>query len=100
MILPQSYSAALFLLVLAFFFWGSWANTLKLTGTWRFELYYFDFSFGLLLTSLILAFTVGTLGFDGFSVLDDLSHAGKRQWFYVFVAGIIFNFANMLLTAG
>jgi glucose uptake protein len=42
---------------------------------------------------------VGNLGYDGFSFLDDLEHAGKRQWFYGFVAGVIFNFANMLLVA-
>lgn len=100
MILPQTYSTALFLLIVGMVLWGSWANTLKLTGKWRFELYYFDFAFGLLIAAVILAFTVGNLGFDGFSVMDDLSHAGKRQWFYGFVAGIIFNFANMLLTAG
>lgn len=88
------------LLILGMVFWGSWANTLKLVGKWRFELYYFDFAIGLALAAFILAFTAGNLGFDGFSVLDDLGHAGKRQWFYGFVAGIIFNFANMLLTAG
>jgi len=100
MILPQSYSAALILLFVALFLWGSWANTLKLVGRLRFELYYFDFAIGFLITSVVVAFTLGSLGFDGFSLMDDLSHAGKRQWFYVFVAGIIFNFANMLLTAG
>jgi len=47
--------------------------------------------------ALLGGLTVGTLGFDGFSFADDLSHAGKRQWFYGFVAGVIFNFANMLL---
>jgi glucose uptake protein len=40
---------------------------------------------------------VGNLGYDGFSFLDDLMHAGKRQWLYGFMAGVIFNLANMIL---
>jgi glucose uptake protein len=99
MILPQTYGATLALMILSMLCWGSWANTYKLTGKWRFELYYFDYALGLLLASLVFAFTVGNLGFDGFSFLDDLFHAGKRQWAYGFAAGVIFNFANMLLVA-
>jgi glucose uptake protein len=99
MILPQTYTAALFLMILTMFCWGSWANTYKLAGKWRFELFYFDYSFGVLLAAVIYALTVGSLGFDGFTFLDDLMHAGKRQWVYGFGAGIIFNLANMLLVA-
>jgi len=39
MILPQTYTAALFLMILSMICWGSWANTYKLAGKWRFELY-------------------------------------------------------------
>lgn len=39
------------------------------------------------------------MGFDGFSFLDDLMHAGKTQDAYGFMAGVIFNLANMLLVA-
>ncbi|MGA1998319.1 MAG: multidrug DMT transporter permease, partial [Bryobacteraceae bacterium] len=46
-----------------------------------------------------MAFTFGNLGFDGFSVMDDLLHAGKRQWFFGFLAGMLLNFGNMLLLA-
>lgn len=99
MILPQTYSAALFLMILCMLCWGSWANTYKLAGKWRFEMFYFDFAFGLLLAAFLYAFTFGNLGYDGFSFLDDLMHAGKRQWLYGFAAGVIFNFANMLLVA-
>lgn len=99
MILPQTYVVTLAVMIFGMLCLGSWANTLKLGGNWRFELYYFDFAFGVLVVSLLLAFTVGSAGYDGFSFLDDLMHAGKRQWFYAFVAGVIFNFANILLTA-
>jgi glucose uptake protein len=60
-------------------------------------LYYFDFSLGLLITALIFAFTAGSMGFDGFTFMDDMIHAGKREWFYGFMGGVVFNLANMLL---
>jgi glucose uptake protein len=78
---------------------GSWATTFKFAGKWRFELFYFDFAVGLFLAAVLYAFTVGNFGFDGFNFLDDLQHAGKRQWMYGFLAGLIFNLGNMLLMA-
>jgi glucose uptake protein len=99
MILPQTYLAALFLMLLSMICWGSWANTYKMAGKWRFELFYFDYSFGVALTALFYALTAGSLGFDGFSFLDDLMHASKHAIAYGFGAGVIFNLANMLLVA-
>jgi glucose uptake protein len=97
MILPQSYPAVMFLMVLSLLCLGSWAGGFKLAGKWRFELFYLDFAIGLMLASVILAFTMGNIGYDGFNFIDDLQHAGKRQWMYVFLAGLIFNLGNMLL---
>lgn len=87
------------LIVVGMLFWASWANTFKLAGNWRFELYYFDFAFGAIVLAGIAALTVGSLGFDGFSFRDDLLHASKKQDLYAIVAGGIFNLANMLLVA-
>src|SRR5438270_356530 len=53
MFLPTTYVAALLLTLLSMFCWGSWANTQKLTGKWRFELYYFDYAFGVLLCAIL-----------------------------------------------
>ncbi|MEO8129284.1 MAG: AcrB/AcrD/AcrF family protein, partial [Bryobacteraceae bacterium] len=86
------------LTILSMICWGSWANTFKLTKNWRFELFYFDFSFGVLLTAVIAAFTLGSLG-DDLSFTDNLLIAGKRQMAYALAAGLIFNLANMLLVA-
>lgn len=97
MILPQTQTAVLFLMILSLLCWGSWANTYKLAGKWRYELYYFDFSAGVALAAFLYAITVGNLGYDGFSFMDDLMHAGKRQWLYGLVAGVIFNLGNMIL---
>ncbi len=100
MILPGSYTAALMLLIIGMLGWGLWANLFKATGgKWRFELFYFDFAVGVFLAALIIALTFGSLGFDGFSFVDDLQQAGKRQEVFAFAAGTIFNLGNMLLLA-
>lgn len=100
MILPQSFLGALIVMILGMCCLGLWANFLKLAGRGlRFELFYFDFAIGAGLAALIYGFTVGNLGFDGFSLLDDLTKAGKRQWMFALLAGVVFNLANMLLTA-
>jgi glucose uptake protein len=79
--------------------WGSWANTFKLTGgKRRFELFYFDYSFGLLLTAVIAAFTLGQFGTE-LSFIDNVSITGKRQMGIAMIAGAVFNLANMLLVA-
>jgi len=62
MILPHTNFAIMVLLIISMFCWGSWANTLKLAGKWRFELYCFDFAFALMLFALIYALTTGNLG--------------------------------------
>lgn len=99
MILPQTYVAALLLTIFTMLCWGSWANTFKLSGKWRFELFYYDYSLGVLLAAIIAAFTFGTLGFDGFQFLDDLRIAGKRNIAFGIAGGVVFNLANMLLVA-
>ena len=48
MTLATTYAAALLLTIFSMICWGSWANSLKLTGKWRFELFYFDYSIGVL----------------------------------------------------
>ena len=59
MIVPTTYAAALLVTILSMICWGSWANTQKLSGKWRFELFYFDYSFGVLVACVIAAFTFG-----------------------------------------
>jgi glucose uptake protein len=98
MILPGSYTEVLILLIAGMLAWGLWANLFKVAGgKWRFELFYFDFAIGVLLAAAVLALTAGSLGFDGFSLRDDLQLAGKRQDLWGFMAGVVFNLGNMLL---
>src|SRR5579859_2846678 len=99
MVLSTTYSATLLLLIVSMICWGSWANTLKMAGgRWRFELFYFDYSFGVLLISVIAAYTFGTMGSD-MSFQDRIAVAGHMREVYVFLGGAVFNLANMLLVA-
>nr|MBP6215536.1 multidrug DMT transporter permease [Chitinophagaceae bacterium] len=80
--------------------WGSWANTTKLTTkAWRFELFYWDYGFGILITTLLLAFTLGSVGEEGRAFLDDVKQADTSNILSAFAGGIIFNLANILLVA-
>ena len=98
MILPATYVAALLLTILSMVCWGSWANTFKLAGKWRFEVFYYDYAAGVLLTALVAGYTLGSLGSD-VPFADNLAFAGKRNMAYAVAAGTIFNLANMLLVA-
>lgn len=106
MMIPSTYLMTLMLTVLCMVCWGSWANTMKLAGKWRFELFYFDYSIGLMLATLVAAFTFGS--FEGgavettgvaFSFMDNVSIASKTVMAYAVGGGIVFNLANLLLVA-
>ncbi|NJN28613.1 MAG: multidrug DMT transporter permease [Cyclobacteriaceae bacterium] len=80
--------------------WGSWANTLKMTSkSWEFPLYYWDYSIGLVLTTLIFGFTFGSNGDEGRSFVNDLSQAETSALTSAFVGGVIFNLSNLLIVA-
>src|SRR5216683_7645702 len=98
MILPTTYGTALMLTILTMLCWGSWANTFKVTKEWRFELFYFDYSFGVLIAAIVAAFTFGNMG-DELSFSDNLLIAGRHYMVYGVLAGVVFNLANMLLVA-
>jgi glucose uptake protein len=97
MVLPTTYSSTLLLLLISMICWGSWANALKMTGDrWRFELFYFDYSAGVLLASIVAAFTFGMMGSD-MTFQDRMLVAGHLKEAYVVAGGVVFNLANILL---
>jgi glucose uptake protein len=79
--------------------WGSWANTQKLAGKtqWPFELYYWDYAFGLFLFSILFMFTVGSTGSQGMPALENLSFASSELIWPAVLSGVLFNIANILL---
>ena len=97
MILAQNHLQTLLLLIVSALCWGLWAAVYRKTHKLRFELFYFDLALGAAIVAVICALTIGSLGFDGFSFMDDLMHASKRQWVFAFGAGVAFNLANMLV---
>ena len=99
MILPASQAATLALLIISLICWGSWANTLKLAGKWRFELYYYDFALGFAVLAVAAAFTGGLMNSGELTFQDNFLITSYRSMAYVMAAGAIFNLGNMLLAA-
>ena len=100
MFIVSNYSLAVIFTIITMLCWGSWANTQKLAGkTWRFELFYWDYVIGILLLSLVFAFTLGSNGAEGRSFLKDINQADLGSMLSAFVGGVIFNLANILVVA-
>ncbi len=100
MFIIENYSTAILFCVITMLCWGSWANTQKLAATsWRFELFYWDYVLGILLVSLLFAFTLGSNGAGGRSFVADVSQADSGSIVSAILGGIIFNAANILLVA-
>jgi glucose uptake protein len=100
MYIVDSYLLAIIFCVITMLCWGSWANTQKLVQKkWRFELFYWDYVIGIFLFSLILAMTMGSTGSEGRPFLEDLPQASSENLRGAFLGGIVFNLANILLTA-
>ncbi len=100
MVAIQSYPLAFIMCFITMLCWGSWANTQKLaTKEWRFQLFYWDYSIGVLLLTLILALTMGSMGSAGRSFFADLGQASAKYLGFAFLGGVIFNIANILLVA-
>jgi glucose uptake protein len=100
MVLIQNYTLAVLLCAVAMICWGSWQNTQNLIGkSWRFEHYYWDFSIGILLFALAMAFTFGSLGTAGRSFIADLRQAGLQNLLSAAIGGIIWNIGTLLLVA-
>jgi len=100
MYIINSYSLAIIFCVITMLCWGSWANTMKLSPkNWPFQLFYWDYSIGLVLTSLILALTMGSTGDQGRSFLADLAQAGAVSIGSALLGGIVFNLSNLLIVA-
>ena len=100
MLIPETYQAALLLMLLSMLCWGSWANTLKLCQGYRFQLFYWDYAIGVLLGALV----VGTDGRKHGICRKSISrrYRSRRPLTSIKLAvlgGVVFNIANLLLVA-
>jgi glucose uptake protein len=100
LITPHTYPAALFLMMLSMLCWGSWANTQKIDSTWRFELFYLDYTLGLLAASLLFGLTFGhTDPASADSFFANLHSSSSRSILEALGGGAIFSIGNILLVA-
>ncbi len=99
MVLPETYQAALFLMILSMLCWGSWANTLKLCPGYRFQLYYWDYAIGLAAGAILWGLTAGSLGQAGQPFLSAVAQTPLTSILFAVCGGVIFNIANLLLVA-
>ncbi|MCP4978345.1 MAG: multidrug DMT transporter permease [Maribacter sp.] len=100
MYIIETYGVAVIFCVITMMAWGSWANTQKLASkTWRFELFYWDYVFGIVFFALVMALTAGNFGNEGRPFLEDISQASSENVWSAFLGGILFNAANILLVA-
>ncbi len=101
MVLVNNYALALICCIYCCLCWGSWSNTLKMVQDkkWSFELYYWDLTIGLFITAVIGALTLGSFGTDGPSFFQNLSECDPGSLGWAVLGGIVWNFANIFLTA-
>ena len=100
MFIIETYAIAVLFCVVTMFAWGSWANTQKLAAkNWRFELFYWDYVFGIVLFALLFALSAGSMGPEGRPFLEDLAQGDGQSLWSAFLGGILFNLANILLVA-
>ena len=100
MFVVHSYPLAVVFCVVTMLCWGSWAVTRKLARPdWRFELFYWDYTLGVLLITLALGITLGNSGTEGRAFFPDLSQASTSSLISALVGGAVFNLANILLVA-
>ena len=100
MFVVHSYPLAVVFCVLTMLCWGSWATTRKLARPdWRFELFYWDYTLGVLLITLAFGLTLGSSGTEGRAFFLDLSQASAASVIEALLGGAVFNLANILLVA-
>jgi glucose uptake protein len=100
MLLIGNYPLAVFFFFITMVCWGSWANMQKVAEkSWRFELFYWDLSTGILLFATLAAFTLGSLGDAGRPFLEDIQYADPSSILYAMLGGLVWNLGNILLVA-
>ncbi len=59
--------------------WGSWANTMKLTPGFPFQLFYWDYIVGIIVASLFWGHTLGSMGGGPSSFMNNIHSADTRH---------------------
>ena len=100
MFIINSYSLAVIFCFITMLCWGSWANTSKVSSDkWPFPMFYWDYSLGMILMTVIYGLTMGSIGDSGRSFISDLQQADSGSISSAFIGGVIFNLSNLILVA-
>lgn len=101
MVTISNSSLALILCLLCCICWGSWGNSQKLVSNdrWTFELFYWDFTWGHILTAIVGAVIFGCLGPGDHTLIYDLASSDLSSIGWAVLGGIVWNFGNIFFTA-
>ena len=100
MFIVNSYLLAVIFCFITMLCWGSWGNTQKLAAkNWRYELFYWDYVIGMVIFSLIIAFTMGSFGTEGRPFIRDIAQADWSSIGWILLGAVVFNISNILLSA-
>ncbi|HYQ59092.1 MAG TPA: GRP family sugar transporter [Draconibacterium sp.] len=100
MFILNSYALAVVLCIITMLCWGSWANTMNLKPkSWPNPLFYWDYCLGIVLFTLVLALTLGSVGSEGRSFIPDLQQANWSSIGSALLGGVVFNLSNLLWVA-
>ena len=94
-------SLALLFCILCCVCWGAWGNLQKMVSNakWTFELFYWDFTWGIFLTGVVSSILFGCLGSGEHTLLLDLQRMDLNSMGWAVTGGIVWNFGNIFFTA-
>lgn len=80
--------------------WASWANAMKKCGNWRFEAFYWDYAWSIILWTLLLAIALGGVSPSGWkfgNFFDSLKNIDPSAFLWASFAGFVWGIGNTLL---
>ncbi len=95
-----SISIAFLMLFVCMIAWGSWTNTLKKCGNWRFEAYYWDYAWSIVASTFLLGIVLGGFTSTGWSAVvffNKLANVSVEGALWATFAGFVWGVGNLLL---
>lgn len=95
---PQTFVAALLLVILSMFCWGSWPNFMKAAPPqWRLEYFYLDYAIGFMIAGTLCGATLGSAGSPGVAVFTRLAESGGMEAGAAMLGGFLWCLGNILM---
>ena len=95
---PEAYPIALLFMIGSMLCCGSWANTMKLTPGWPFQLFYWDYVAGIIIASLLWGLTFGSAGGGPLSFLNNIRSSDVTHILFALLGGAVFNVSDTRLS--